>query len=328
MKYVNLGHSGLKISRGLLGCMSFGDPSWRAWVLNEEQSMPLIKEAVELGINYFDTADVYSFGRSEEIVGKALKELCRRDEVVIATKMGLPMGSGPLQRGLSRKRIFDSVDASLRRLQTDYIDLFQIHRWDPETPVEETIDALDDVVKAGKVRYLGATTVRSWQLAKALFLQDIRQRSRFVSLQNHYNLLYREDEREVMPLCVDQGIAVIPWGPLAKGYLAGNRVRAGGKNESTLRGSTDDLAQAWYETSETDAILAALKSVAARHERPMAEIALAWVASRPGVIAPTLATTKLGQMGQNIAAMEIALSDEDVKELDAPYKARDVVGVY
>lgn len=327
MKYVRLGHSGLQVSKVLLGCMSFGDPGWREWVLTEEQSTPLIREAVELGINYFDTADVYSFGRSEEIVGNALKELAPRDEVVIATKLGLPMGKGPLRRGLSRKRVFDSVDAALRRLQTDYIDLLQIHRWDPETPAEETIDALDDVVKAGKVRYLGATTVRSWQLAKMLFTQDIRGRSRFVSLQNHYNLLYREDERELIPLCIDQGIAVIPWGPLAKGYLAGNRARGTG-HDQTLRGKTDDLAEAWYETTETDAILAGLKKVAERHGRSMAEIAIAWIASRPGIVAPTLASTRLGHMAKNVAAIDITLNEEDVKDLESPYRPREIVGAY
>src|SRR5688572_23056915 len=225
MEYINLGHTGLKVSRICLGAMTYGSPQWREWVLSEEASRPFIQRALDLGINFFDTADVYSLGASEEVLGRALKDFARRDEVIIATKVYNPMGPGPNQRGLSRKHIMDSIDASLRRLGTDYVDLYQTHRWDSETPIEETLEALNDLVRMGKVRYLGASSMYAWQFAQALYLADRHGWSRFVAMQNHYNLVYREEEREMIPLCRAEGIGLIPWSPLARGFLAGNRQR-------------------------------------------------------------------------------------------------------
>ncbi|HEY4720418.1 MAG TPA: aldo/keto reductase, partial [Anaerolineae bacterium] len=244
MKYVNLGRTGLQVSRICLGTMTYGTPQWREWVLTEEASRPFIQRALELGINFFDTADMYSRGVSEEVLGRALHDFTRRDEVVIATKVFFPMGDKPNQRGLSRVHIMNAIDASLRRLGTDYVDLYQIHRWDTETPIEETLEALHDVVKSGKVRYIGASSIYAWQFAKTLYLADLHGWTRFVSMQNHYNLIYREEEREMLPLCLDQGIGVIPWSPLARGFLAGNRSRDGGGE--TIRSKTDGYAAELY----------------------------------------------------------------------------------
>src|SRR5215831_11908547 len=244
MQYVNLGSSGLKVSRICLGCMSYGNPSWRPWILPEETSRPFIKRALELGVNFFDTADMYSLGASEEVLGHALRDFARRDEVVVATKVFFPIGDRPNDRGLSRKHILAAIDASLRRLGTDYVDLYQIHRWDPETPIDETLAALDHLVRVGKVRYLGASSMFAWQLAQALYRADLRGWTRFVSMQNHYNLIYREEEREMLPLCREEGIAVLPWSPLARGLLTGSRRR--GEKESTTRARTDEYAQTLY----------------------------------------------------------------------------------
>src|SRR5258705_9280848 len=244
MDYTRLGKTGLKVSRICLGCMTYGTPSWREWVLDEESSRSFIRRALELGINFFDTADMYSRGVSEEILGRALRDFAKRDEVVIATKVRYPMGDGPNDQGLSRKHVFDAIDASLRRLGIDYVDLYQIHRIDPETPIEETLEALDDLVRAGKVRYIGASSMHSWQFAKSLYLADLHGWTRFVSMQNHYNLAYREEEREMLPFCREEGIGVIPWSPLARGFLAGNR--RGAERGDTVRARTDDFAHKLY----------------------------------------------------------------------------------
>jgi aryl-alcohol dehydrogenase (NADP+) len=263
MDYIRLGRTGLRVSRLCLGCMTYGAPAWRDWVLDEASSRPFIRRALDLGINFFDTADMYSRGASEEILGRALKDFARREDVVIATKVYHPMGDGPNDRGLSRKHVFDSIDASLRRLQVDHVDLYQIHRFDRETPLEETLEALDDLVRAGKVRYLGASSMFAWQFAKSLYLADRHGWSRFVAMQNHYNLVYREEEREMLPLCREEGIGVIPWSPLARGFLAGNRKRgeAGG---DTRRAQTDDFAQhLYYQPADYD-VAERVSAVAAR----------------------------------------------------------------
>jgi aryl-alcohol dehydrogenase (NADP+) len=325
MDYVSFGRTGMRVSRAALGCMTFGSPSWRSWVLEEEASRPIIREAVELGINLFDTADIYSFGRGEEILGKVLPEFLPRDKAVIATKVYFPMSDDPNDRGLSRRHIFASIDRSLRRLGTDYVDLYQIHRWDPNTPIEETVDALDDIVRSGKVRYVGATTTYAWQLAKALRTADLRGRARFASMQNHYNLIYREEEREVLPLCRDEGLAVLCWGPLAKGFLAGNRTREDRGGE-TLRAKTDDLAQGWYYDDNDFEVLDALRSVAARLGRTPAEVAVAWVASRPGVTAPLLTASSPEKLRQIVGAVGLVLDDADVAELEARYRPHRIIG--
>ncbi|MEM7356181.1 MAG: aldo/keto reductase, partial [Acidobacteriota bacterium] len=248
MDFTNLGGTGLKVSRICLGCMTYGDPNWRPWILSEDQGRPFIERALELGINFFDIADMYSLGVSEEVTGRALADFARRDQVVIASKVFFPMSEAPNDRGLSRKHILDAIDASLRRLGTDYIDLYQIHRWDPETPIEETLEALHDIVRAGKARYVGASSMYAWQLSKALYTADLRGWTRFVSMQNHYNLVYREEEREMLPLCRDAGLGVLPWSPLARGFLVGNRQRGadGERSGATVRAKTDDYAQNLY----------------------------------------------------------------------------------
>jgi aryl-alcohol dehydrogenase-like predicted oxidoreductase len=319
MDYINLGHTGLKISRITLGCMSFGSASWAPWVLDEAASNRIIAQAVDLGINMFDTADMYSLGRSEEIVGAALKDI-RRDTLVIATKLNAAMSDDPNDRGLSRKHVFAAVDASLRRLGTDHIDLYQIHRFDPETPLEETLEALDDLVRMGKVLYLGASSMSAWQFMKALGLQRQHGWARFVSMQNHYNLMYREEEREMLPLCRSEGIGVIPWSPLARGRLAG-RAR-------TTRAQSDKYAGTLYDATAAsdEAIVAAVGEVAGRHGVPMAEIAYAWVASRPGITSPIVGATKPGHLEAAVSALGLTLSPEDVALLEAPYCARPVAG--
>ena len=323
MDHVRLGQTGLKVSRLILGCMTFGSPSWAPWVLGEEASRRILREALDHGITTFDLADMYSLGASEEIVGRALKEWAPRHTVVIASKLYNPMSADPNDRGLSRKHVFEAVDASLRRLQTDYIDLYQIHRFDYDTPLEETLDALDDVVRAGKVRYLGASSMHAWQFMKALGLQRQHGWAPFVSMQNHYNLLYREEEREMLPLCRSEGIGVIPWSPLARGALAGPRVGADGE---TVRSRTDQQAVKLYGDDRDGDIVAAVRAVAARIGRPMAQVAYAWVASRPGITAPVVGMSRPEQFKDALAALDLVLDPQDVAAMEAPYRPRPVAG--
>jgi len=304
--------------------MTYGSSQWRPWVLDEEPSRAFIKRALELGINFFDTANMYSVGTSEEVVGRALKDYAKRHEVVIATKVYYDMGKGPNDRGLSRKHIFDQIDASLRRLGTDYVDLYQIHRWDHETPIEETLDALNDVVRAGKVRYIGASSMFAWQFARALHISDRNGWARFVSMQNHYNLVYREEEREMIPLCRAEGIGLIPWSPLARGFLAGNRTSD--KSGDTTRARTDDIAHGLYFQPDDFAVADRLKEVAREHRRNPAQIALAWLLSRPGLTAPIIGASKAEHLDDAVAALAVKLSDSDVKALEEPYRPHPVLG--
>src|SRR5512135_3316915 len=293
MEYIRMGKTGMKVSRICLGCMSFGEPNeQRPWALNEEQSRPFIQRALELGINFFDTADVYSNGMSEQVVGRALRDFAPRDEVVIATKVHGVMGPGPNDHGLSRKHILSSIDASLRRLGTDYVDLYQIHRWDPETPIEETLEALNDVVRAGKARYIGASSMFAWQFSRALYTSDLHGWTRFVSMQPHYNLMYREEEREMLPLCRDQKIGVIPWSPLARGLLT--RKPSKERNE-TLRAQTDAFGRYLYK-DEDFAIAGRVSDVAEGRGVPMAQVALAWMLSKPVITSPIIGATKQGHL--------------------------------
>ncbi len=324
MDYVNLGNTGLKISRLCLGMMSFGSPDWKlaTWTRPAEEGLPFVKKALEAGINFFDTADVYSNGISEKLTGKALKKYAKRDEVVIATKVffgtHLDEGAKPNQIGLSRKHILDAVDGSLQRLDTDYIDLYQIHRWDPETPIEETMEALHDVVRAGKVRYIGASSMATWQFAKAQYTADLNGWTRFASMQNHYNLVYREEEREMIPFCIDQGTGIICWSPLARGFLAGTRTRD--KSGDTPRSKTDDWAHgAYYLDSDFD-IVDAVINVAKEHGVSPAQIALAWVLSKPYVNAPIIGATKMEHLEEAIAALDIKLDDSQIEKLEAHYQ--------
>ncbi|BAY60467.1 aldo/keto reductase [Calothrix brevissima NIES-22] len=323
-KYVNLGRTGLKVSRITLGTMTYGSRKLREWVLEEEESRPFIKLALDLGINFFDTADVYSLGASEEIVGRALKDFAQRDQVVIATKVHGKVGDGPNDKGLSRKHIFDSIDASLRRLQTDYVDLYQIHRWDYETPIEETLEALHDIVKAGKVRYLGISSVFAWQLAKALYTADIHGFSRFVSIQNHYNLVYREEEREVIPLALDQGLGIIPWSPLARGFLAGNRSKS--EYGETLRAKTDEFAHnLYYQDSDFKVVDRVVELAGKRGVKPT-QIALAWLLHQPGVTSPIIGASKIEHLKEAAEAVDLELSQEELKFLEEPYTPHPILG--
>jgi 1-deoxyxylulose-5-phosphate synthase len=327
MDYVNLGRTGLKVSRLCLGCMSYGtrERREREWMLAEEESRPFIRRALELGINFFDTADMYSRGASEEVLGRALADFTRRDQVVIATKVFFPMGEGPNDRGLSRKHILDAIDASLRRLGTDYVDLYQIHRWDTSTPIEETLAALHDVVRAGKARYLGASSMYAWQLARSLYLADRHGWTRFVSMQNHYNLVYREEEREMLPLCREEGLGVIPWSPLARGFLAGGRRRGGGRGE-TRRAQSDRMAhQMYYQDSDYDVAERAAEVAGRLGARP-AQVALAWLLHQPGVTAPILGATRLEHLEEAAAALALRLSAEDLAALAEPYRPHPVLG--
>ncbi|MEP0872564.1 aldo/keto reductase [Trichocoleus desertorum AS-A10] len=324
MQYINLGKTGLKVSRICLGTMTYGSPQWRDWVLPEAESRPFIQRALEAGINFFDTADMYSKGVSEEVLGRSLKDLSRRDQVVIATKVYNPMGPGPNDRGLSRKHIFDSIDASLRRLQTDYVDLYQIHRWDDETPIEETLEALHDVVKSGKVRYIGASSMYAWQFAKALYTADLHGWTRFVSMQNHYNLVYREEEREMLPLCRDQGIGVIPWSPLARGFLAGNRQQRG--DGATARAKSDDFAHRLYYEEGDFQVVDRVVGLAKNRGVAPAQIALAWLLHQPGVTAPIIGASKLQHLEDAIAAIDLALDATELAALEQPYRPHPVLG--
>lgn len=324
MKYKNLGNTGLKVSPLCLGCMTFGVPERgdHPWTLPESQSRPLIRKAVDLGINFFDTANTYSDGTSEEIVGQALKDYCRRDEVVIATKVFFPMSTGPNGGGLSRKSIFSAIDASLRRLGTDYVDLYQIHRWDPTTPIEETLEALHDVVKAGKARYLGASSMFAWQFSKALHLARQRALTPFVSMQNFYNLLYREEEREMLPLCVDAKIAVLPWSPLARGRLAREW------KAETPRIKTDTYGNRLFAaTEDSDRKVAdQVGSIAAARGVPRAQVAIAWLAQKPAVTAPIIGASKPEQLDDAVAALGLALDKTEIAQLESPYLPHAVAG--
>ncbi|RJQ60121.1 MAG: aldo/keto reductase [Desulfobacteraceae bacterium] len=325
MKYTRLGNSGLKVSRLCLGTLTFGDPKWRDWILDEDESRPFFKKALELGINFFDTANAYSLGRSEEVTGKALKDMARREEVIISTKVFYPMGDAPNARGLSRKHIMDSIDQSLRRLGTDYVDLYQIHRWDDTTPIEETLEALNDLLRAGKIRYIGASSMYAWQFFKALHIADRHGWTRFVSMQNHYNLIYREEEREMIPLCIDQGIGVIPWSPMARGFLAGNRTREKG-GEST-RSRTDAFAHSMYYRNDDFDVLDRVIESAGKRGFSSAQIALAWLLQKPGVTAPIIGCTKMNHLEEAAAAIEITLSDDEIAFLEEPYRPHPVLGL-
>src|SRR6202521_6064886 len=324
MQYVRLGNTGLRVSRICLGTMTYGSSNWRDWVLNEDDSRPFYKRALEAGVNFFDTADVYSLGASEEVTGRALKDFAKRDDVVIATKVFSPMGGGPNQRGLSRKHIFESIDNSLRRLQTDYIDLYQIHRWDAHTPIDETLEALNDLVRAGKVRYIGGSSMFAWQFAKALYTPDARGWARFVSIQDHYNLVYREEEREMIPLCLDQGVGIIPWSPLARGFLAGNRTPE--KSGETARAKSDDFAHAMYYSEADFGVLTAVERLAGERGVKPAQIALAWMLHKPGVTAPIVGASKMYQLDEAIAAADLTLAPEEINRLEAPYIPHKVLG--
>jgi aryl-alcohol dehydrogenase (NADP+) len=304
--------------------MSYGTSKWRDWVLDEDASRPLIKQAVELGINFFDTADMYSLGVSEEVTGRALRDFARRDEIVLATKVYNAMSDDPNDRGLSRKHIMDAIDNSLRRLGTDYIDLYQIHRWDSETPIEETLSALHDLVKSGKVRYIGASSMYAWQFSKSLYLADLRGWTRFVSMQNHYNLIYREEEREMNPLCLDQGVGIIPWSPLARGFLAGNRFREGGG--PTKRAKSDGFAHSMYYEEHDFEIVDRVVQVSARMGVSPPQVALAWLMHKPGVVAPIIGARKAHHLEEAVAAVDTKLSAEDMAFLEEPYQAHSILG--
>ena len=325
MKYTLLGNTGVTVSRLCLGCMSYGDPGWRPWVLDEAASRPFFKRAVEKGVNFFDTADMYSLGVSEEVTGRALKEYARLDECVIATKVFNPMAEGPNMAGLSRKHIVQGCEASLKRLGMDYVDLYQIHRADPVTPIEETFAALDQLVRQGKVRYLGASSMAAWKFAQALSASERNGWARFVTMQNHYNLIYREEEREMMPLCEQEKIAVIPWSPLARGLLAGSRKNLEDKS-STKRAETDDFARKLYDHPSDQAVVDAVQKVATKRGLPPAQIALAWLLTKPAVTAPIIGATKLHHLDEAIAALDVRLSEEEMKALEAPYQPHGVKG--
>jgi aryl-alcohol dehydrogenase-like predicted oxidoreductase len=325
MEYVNLGSTGLKVSRICLGCMTYGSKRWREWVLEEEEGRPFLRRALELGINFFDTADMYSVGVSEEILGRALKDFGpSRDRVVVATKLFNPMGDDPNQRGLSRKHIRHAIDDSLRRLGTDYVDLYQIHRFDYATPIEETLEALDEVVKAGKALYLGASSMFAWQFAQMLYTADAMGLARFVTMQNHYNLVYREEEREMIPLCLEEGIGVIPWSPLARGFLAGNRRKE--DFSGTLRSKTDEYAQGLYYQPSDFAVVDRVGEIARKRGVPNAQVALAWVLQQPGVTSPIVGASKMSHLEDAVAALSVKLDDAELKALAEPYTPHRVLG--
>jgi aryl-alcohol dehydrogenase (NADP+) len=304
--------------------MTYGSTKWRDWVLEEEESRPFIQRAIELGINFFDTADAYSLGVSEEILGKALKDFTRRDEVVIASKVFFTMGDKPNQGGLSRVHIMNAIDDSLRRLGTDYIDLYQIHRWDTETPIDETLEALHDLVKSGKVRYIGASSMYAWQFAKSLYLADLRGWTRFVAMQNHYNLVYREEEREMIPLCNAEGIGVIPWSPLARGFLSGNRTRKDWGE--TPRARSDSFAHDMYYQESDFEVVERVIEIAEQRGVTASQVALAWLLHQPGVTSPIIGASQMHHLEQDVDAIEIKLSSEELEMLQEPYKPHPVLG--
>ena len=324
MDYVNLGRTGLRVSRICLGMMSYGNDSDRPWVLNEDAAEPIVRAAVEGGITFFDTADAYSNGASEVATGRILPKFLSREEMVVATKVFMPVGTGENGRGLSRKHILAGIDNSLRRLGMDHVDLYQIHRWDYRTPIEETMGALEDVVRAGKARYIGASSMHAWQFAKAQYTADAHGWTRFVSMQNHYNLVYREEEREMVPLCIDQGVGIIPWSPLARGMLAGNRNRAGDRH--TVRAETDPLTDYLYNQPSDFDVVERVGEVAAERDVPAAQVALAWLLHKPGMTAPIVGATKLGHREDALAAERLELSPDEIKRLEEPYLPHPVLG--
>ena len=323
MDYVRLGSTGLKVSRISLGTMTYGNPQWRDWVLPEEQSRPFISAALDMGINFFDTADVYSLGSSEEVLGRALRDFARRDQVVIATKVHGAMGSGPNDRGLSRGHILDAARASLKRLGTDYIDLYQIHRFDPNTPILETMTALHDLVRLGLVRYIGASSMHAYQFAKMQHAADLHGLTRFVSMQNHYNLAYREEEREMLPLCREDGVGVIPWSPLARGFLAGTRSEQGAV---TTRARSDKFSESMYNSPADYAVQGRVAEVAGQLGVAPAQVATAWLLHQPGVTAPIIGASKIGHLQDAVAALEVKLSAEQLAALEEPYVPHRVLG--
>jgi aryl-alcohol dehydrogenase-like predicted oxidoreductase len=324
MQYTRLGATGAVVSRICLGCMSYGSSKWRPWMLDEEQARPFFRRALEAGINFFDTADMYSLGASEEVTGRALREYARMDEVVLATKVFWPMSQGPNMAGLSRKHVVQACEASLRRLGVETIDLYQIHRFDPATPIEETLAALDHLVHSGKVRYVGASSGWAWQFARALSASERHGWARFVSMQNHYNLVYREEEREMIPLCQAEGIAVIPWSPLARGLLAGGR-RSVDDRASTTRASSDEYAHRLYEAGDWE-VVEAVQDVAADVGTSPAEVALAWLLSKPAVTAPIVGATRLEHLDAAIRSVDLTLTPEEIARLEAPYRPHPVRG--
>ncbi len=325
MDYVRLGATGLKVSRLCLGVMTYGSKRWREWVLEEPEGRPFIQRALEAGINFFDTADMYSDGVSEEILGRALKDFGpARDQLVIATKVFNPMGDGPNQRGLSRKHIMHAIDASLKRLGIDYVDLYQIHRFDRETPVEETVQALHDVVKSGKALYIGASSMFAWQFADMLHIADRMGLTRFVSMQNHYNLIYREEEREMIPLCRKEGVGVIPWSPLARGFLAGNRSKQ--DFGATLRARTDEYAHRLYYDDSDFAVVDRLTEIAGKRGVSNAQIALAWLLAQPGVTSPIIGASRMQHLDEALAALSLKLDENELKALAEPYRPHRVLG--
>jgi aryl-alcohol dehydrogenase-like predicted oxidoreductase len=334
MPSVKLGATGTNISPLCLGMMTYGSKKWREWILEEDEARPIVKRAVEAGINFFDTADIYSLGESECLTGKLLREFQpRRQELVIATKVFNPMSDCPNDRGLSRKHIMASIDASLKRLGVDYVDLYQIHRFDKDTPIEETCEALDAVVRAGKALYIGASSMYAWQFLKMLNFQRENHLARFITMQNHYNLVYREEEREMIPLCLDQKIGCIPWSPLARGFLTGNRKRGdeqkapeGKSNAETTRARTDDFAHnLYYRDSDFTVVDRLLEIAAQRHAKP-AQVALAWILSRPAVSAPIIGASKLYQLEDALTALQLKLTDDEIKRLEEPYEPHPILG--
>jgi aryl-alcohol dehydrogenase-like predicted oxidoreductase len=324
LKYVNLGSTGLRVSRVCLGMMSYGDNSERPWVLDTQAAEPIVKAAADAGITFYDTADVYSAGASEVTTGRLLGKLFSRDEVVVATKVYMPVSPGENGRGLSRKHILAGIDASLERLDMDYVDLYQIHRWDYSTPIEETMEALHDVVRAGKARYIGASSMFAWQFAKAQHVAEMHGWTRFVSMQDHYNLIYREEEREMIPLCIDQGVGVLPWSPLARGLLAGTRTREGERR--TTRSNSDSFGDTLYDSPSDFDVVDRVAEVAAERGVPAAQVALAWLLHRPGVTAPIVGATKLSHLEDALAAEELELSEEEMRRLEEPYRPHPVRG--
>ena len=325
MQYTNLGKTGLKVSRLCLGMMSYGAKSWREWILTEEDAKPFVRRALDAGINFFDTADVYSLGESEKITGNLLKFFgVKRENVVVATKVNGQMSDDINDKGLSRKHILDSIDKSLERLQMDYVDLYQIHRWDYETPIEETMEALNDVVRAGKARYIGASSMFAWQFSKAQYTAQRRGWSRFVSMQNHYNLVYREEEREMIPMCLDQGVGLIPWSPMARGFSARNRARGGGGE--TTRAKTDPFANQLYFREEDFTVAEIANEIAEARGVTGSQVALSWMLNKPHIASPIIGATKMDHLEQAIAALEIKLSEDETRRLEEPYKPHPILG--
>lgn len=325
MEYAKLGKTGLTVSRICLGCMSYGDRKWREWTLGMDEAREHFVLALEAGVTFFDTADVYSLGVSEEITGRWLNELASRDDIVVATKVNMPMADGPNRRGLSRKHVIEACEHSLRRLKMDYVDLYQIHRWDFTTPIEETLDALDTLVRDGKVRYLGASSMAAWQLSQALYTAKEHGWHRFVAMQNHYNLIYREEEREMIPLCIDQGVALIPWSPLARGYFAGQRTQTAGEGP-TRRAQTDKMTRTMYFNESDEAVAAAVRKVADERGVSPTQIACAWLLQAPGVTAPIIGATKTRHLQEIFETVDLELSAEEVAALEAPYRPHPILG--